>query len=218
MAFTLPRLYPIVDTTVCERLQLSPEDLAAAYLDAGVEILQFRHKGPYLRPVFSIAERLAEMCRKANVPYVINDRADIAAILGAALHLGQEDLTPELARTVTGEQTVIGFSTHNEEQFAAASADPAVTYLAIGPIFETSSKLNPDPVVGLSRLRAIASAKHHPLVAIGGITLDTAPAVYAAGADSIAVINALIPAGNPTFEAIQNTTLEWLKVLPERAR
>lgn len=212
MNLTLPRLYPIVDTAVCQRLHLAPEDLAAAYLDAGVRILQFRHKGPYLRPVFAIAERIANLCRDANVRYVVNDRADIAAILHADLHLGQDDLPPAAARSVTGSETAIGFSTHNEAQFAAASADPAVTYLAIGPIFETSSKLNPDPVVGLSRLNSIASTKHHPLVAIGGITLDTAPAVYAAGVDSIAVINALIPAANPTLDAIREQTSRWLMV------
>lgn len=209
---SLPRLYPIVDTAVCQRLQLPPQDLASAYLAAGVQILQFRHKGPYLRPIFETAERIANLCRDAKVRYVINDRADIAHILGADLHLGQDDLPPSAARKVTGPDIAIGFSTHNEEQFAAATADPAVTYLAIGPIFDTSSKLNPDPVVGLSRLHSIAATKHHPLVAIGGITLDTASAVYSAGADSIAVINALIPAANPTLDAIQKRTSEWLMV------
>ncbi|BDC52649.1 hypothetical protein F183_A49640 [Bryobacterales bacterium F-183] len=210
MSLTLPRLYPIVDTAVCDRFQLHPEALAAAFLEAGVQILQFRHKGPYLRPIFAQAEALAALCQTAKVRYVINDRADIAAILGADLHLGQDDLPPAQARKVTGPAPVIGFSTHNEAQFAEATQDTHVNYLALGPIFDTASKQNPDPVVGLSRLAAIAATKHHPLVAIGGITLETAPAVYQAGADSIAVISALIPPQNPKLDAIRRLTAQWL--------
>ena len=112
-------------------------------------------------------------------------------LLGAALHLGQDDLAPSDARRILPATAIIGFSTHNEEQLRAGDAEP-VDYLAIGPIFATGSKQNPDPVVGLDRLRALRTLTRKPLVAIGGITRELAPQVFEAGADSVAVIGDLI--------------------------
>ena len=98
----LPRLYPILDTVLAARRGLGPVYVAVEWLAAGVAILQFRHKEFFSREVFQKMERIAAMCREARVPFVVNDRADLAALLGAALHLGQEDLTPSQARRVTG--------------------------------------------------------------------------------------------------------------------
>jgi len=123
---------------------------------------------------------------------VVNDRADVAKLLNAALHLGQDDLAPANARRILPAPGIIGFSTHNEQQLLAGNLEP-VDYLAIGPIFPTRSKLNPDPIVGIDRLRALRKLTPKPLVAIGGITRELAPQVFEAGADSVAVISDLFP-------------------------
>ncbi len=177
-------------------------------LEGGARILQFRHKGPFSGDVFAQAEAIATLCRDAGAIYVMNDRADLAALLGAGLHVGQDDLPPEVARKIV-PSGLIGFSTHNETQFLAASSDPAVDYLALGPVFATGSKQNPDPVVGIAEWKRIASLKRHPLVAIGGITIESAEDVYRAGADSIALIRALLP--EPvSLAAISRRTAEWV--------
>jgi thiamine-phosphate pyrophosphorylase len=201
----LPRFYPILDSEIAARHGIDTLDAARQILEGGAQILQFRHKGFFSRDVFATVERLAELCRAANVPFVLNDRADLAALVGAALHLGQDDLPPSAARRVTGPSTVIGFSTHNETQLRAAAAEPA-DYLALGPIFGTASKLNPDPVVSLAELRRLRPLTDRPLVAIGGITRVNARAVLEAGADSVAVIADLFPEdGN-----LSARTQEWV--------
>jgi thiamine-phosphate pyrophosphorylase len=179
---TLPPFYPIVDTV----------SAAEALLDAGARILQFRHKSFFSRRVLEDAGRIAELCRTAGALFVVNDRADIARLLNAGLHLGQDDLAPADARRILPAPGIIGFSTHNEQQLRAGDSEP-VDYLAIGPIFATGSKQNPDPVVGLDRLRALRRLTQKPLVAIGGITRASAPAVFEAGADSVAIIGDLYP-------------------------
>lgn len=188
----LPKFYPILDTEIAARHGVDLLDAAEQILDGGARILQLRHKGFYSREIWNAAERLAALCRARGVPFVINDRADLAALLGAALHLGQDDLPPSAARRITGSATMLGFSTHNEQQLRAAAHEPA-DYLALGPIFGTASKLNPDPVVGLDELRRLRPLTDRPLVAIGGITRDNVRDVLAAGADSVAVIGDLFP-------------------------
>jgi thiamine-phosphate pyrophosphorylase len=183
----LPPFYPIIDADI-----VSAVDAAEALLAAGVRILQYRKKSFFSRNAFEEASRIAELCRGAGAVFVINDRADIATLLNAALHLGQDDLTPSDARKILPAGSIIGFSTHNEQQLRAADAEP-VDYLAIGPIFATGSKQNPDPVVGLDRLRSLRQLTAKPLVAIGGITRELAPQVFEAGADSVAIIGDLIP-------------------------
>ncbi len=128
---------------------------------------------------------------------IINDRVDIALALGApGVHLGQDDLPPEAARKLLGDEAIIGYSTHNVAQ-AIAAANLPIDYIAIGPIFETGTKKNPDPVVGLDGLRAVRDAiGDRALVAIGGITVENAPSVIEAGANSVAVISALL-SGDP---------------------
>jgi thiamine-phosphate pyrophosphorylase len=190
--FTLPRFYPILDTEVAARFEMEPVTAAAEILDAGAKILQFRHKGFFSREMVEDVERIAALCREAEAVFVVNDRADIARVMGAAVHLGQEDLTPTLARRVGRDEMVIGYSTHNEGHLRAAAAEPA-DYLALGPIFETASKRNPDPVVGLERLRLWRPLTPRPLVAVGGINRGNASRVLEAGADSVAVIGDLFP-------------------------
>jgi thiamine-phosphate pyrophosphorylase len=183
----LPAFYPIIDADL-----VSAVDAAEAMLQAGARILQYRKKSFFSRAAFEEAGRIAELCRGAGALFVVNDRADIAILLNAALHLGQDDLAPAHARRILPAGSIIGFSTHNEQQLRAADLEP-VDYLAIGPIFATGSKQNPDPVVGLDRLRSLRSITAKPLVAIGGITRDLAPLVFEAGADSVAIIGDLIP-------------------------
>jgi thiamine-phosphate pyrophosphorylase len=190
----LPAFYPIV----------SSAETAEALLEAGVKILQYRNKEFFSRAAYEEAGRIAELCRQADVLFVVNDRADVAGLLGAGLHLGQDDLAPSDARRILPPPSIIGFSTHNQRQLRAADAEQ-VDYLAIGPIFATGSKQNPDPVVGLEQLRALRPLTQKPLVAIGGITRELAPQVFQAGADSIAVIGDLFP--NPRARA-----REWLEI------
>ena len=142
--------------------------------------------------MFEQAERIGELCRSAGAIWIVDDRADIAKLLDAGVHLGQDDLPPKLARRIMGSGGTVGFSTHNAEQLRAADDEPA-DYLAIGPIFRTPSKRKPDPVVGIERLSQWRPLTPRPLVAIGGITRENAASVLAAGADSVAVISDLLP-------------------------
>ena len=187
---SVPAFYPILDTGVAARHGIGIVDAARQLIQAGIRILQIRHKGFLSRPILDDVECVSEMCRSAGVLFVVNDRADVARLTGAALHLGQHDLPPAAARKIMGPDLLIGFSTHNERQLRAAASEP-VDYLALGPIFGTASKENPDPVVGLDELRRLRPLTDRPLVAIGGITRDRAREVLAAGADSIAVIGDL---------------------------
>jgi len=205
----LPPVYPILDTAACERLNADPIRTAAAMLKGGAQILQFRHKAFWSRQVFEQARQIAELCRNATILFVVNDRADYAHILGAALHVGQEDLLPTDARRVVGPDAIIGYSTHNPQQMRAASAEP-IDYVAFGPVFATTSKERPDPSVGLEILREVRALTTLPLVAIGGITLETAPDCWQAGADSLAVISALLP--DPCSpSSVRNRTEEWMR-------
>jgi thiamine-phosphate pyrophosphorylase len=199
-----PSFYPILDTDTALRRGVDPVAAAAAILEAGVKVLQFRHKGFFSRDVFAQARQIAACCRDVDALFVINDRADVARLLNAGLHLGQDDLSPADARRVLGDG-LIGFSTHNEAQLRAAEGEPA-DYLAIGPIFGTSSKRNPDPMVGLDELRRFRTLTDRPLIAIGGITRANARSVIEAGADSVAVIGDLFPEDGD----IRGRVEEWL--------
>lgn len=197
-----PRLYPILDTS----RPLSVLEQVAAFRDAGVTLAQLRHKGDWTPEMIEAADAFAEVIPAA----VINDRADIAGMSGAGAHVGQTDLPPHEARLLIG-QRLLGFSTHNETQLRAAETHP-VDYVALGPIFDTRSKQNPDATVGLAELRRLRPLSRRPLVAIGGITQATAIHVIEAGADSVAVIAGLYP------EALSASSLrkrieEWAKLL-----
>ena len=207
----LPRLYPILDTESLEGRGCAVEAAARGMLDGGARILQVRHKGFFSRQVFAEAERVAELCHRAGALLVVDDRADIALLMNAGVHLGQDDLPPEDARRILGAGRIIGFSTHNQEQLRAAAAEP-VDYLAIGPIFGTQSKQRPDPLVGVASLAQWRRLSARPLAAIGGITRSNAPEVLAAGADSVAVIAGLLPESS-TEESIRQRMQEWQNLL-----
>jgi thiamine-phosphate pyrophosphorylase len=204
----LPPFYPILDTATVLARDLDPVRAASEILEGGARILQFRHKGFLSRQAFEWLEEIAKLAEQANVMLVVNDRADLARLFDAALHLGQDDLPPAAARLVTGPSTIIGFSTHNEPQLRVSTPEP-VDYIAIGPIFGTATKENPDATVGIDELRRLRSLTTRPLVAIGNITLATALTVREAGADSVAVIAGLFPDdGN-----IRNRVEEWIQLL-----
>jgi len=186
----LPRLYPILDTACfpdAAAMFTAAEELAAA----GCTLLQYRNKSGSARHMLDEARELRARLRP-NVILIMNDRADLCLAAGFdGLHIGQDDLSPEAARSILGSTRWLGVSTHNPEQLAAADQTSA-DYLAIGPIFATASKANPDPVVGLEGLRRARELTRRPLVAIGGITRANARSVIDAGADSVAVISDLI--------------------------
>jgi thiamine-phosphate pyrophosphorylase len=212
---TLPRLYPILDTGALERRGLALVETAAAMLEGGVGVLQIRHKGLWSPTAFEDARAVASLCRQAGAMPIVNDRADIAKLLGAGLHVGQDDLAPADARALVGEEATIGYSTHNAAQLCIAAEEP-VDYVALGPIFGTASKSNPDPVVGIGELRHCRELTGKPLVAIGGITRENARAVFEAGADTVAVIADLLPAG-ATAADVRHRIEEWRAIAGARA-
>ena len=207
----LPRFYPVLDTGLLARRGIAPVGAAEAVLDAVSRILQLRQKQHFSRDVFRDATQIAELCRNAGALFVVNDRADMALMLDAALHIGQDDLPPCAARRVIGSRRAIGFSTHNERQLRDVQGEP-VDYVAFGPMFATASKDNPDPVVGLAELQRLRPLSPRPLVAIGGITRATAGKVLAAGADSVAIISDLIPE-ECTPARLRARTEEWVHLL-----
>ena len=198
MRIVLPRLYVILDATL---LPNSPFECASELAGAGVRLLQYRDKSASARDLLKVSRELVSVLKPHGASLILNDRPDVAALAGAAgVHVGQEDLEPQQARAVVGENMWIGASTHNLEQFRQAAATSA-DYIAVGPIFPTTSKANPDPIVGLDLLRQVRSLTGKPIVAIGGITLDRAASVIAAGADSVAVIRDVLCAAKPGEQA-----------------
>ena len=207
---TLPPIYPILDAATLDRCGISLPAAAEALLAGGARILQIRQKGHWSRAFFDSARETARLARDAGAQLIVNDRADFALLLDAGLHLGQDDLPPADARRVAGPSRIIGYSSHNPEQLAAADSEP-VDYIALGPVFSTTSKQNPDPVVGIDAVRRLRALTAKPLVAIGGITLENAADVLRAGADSLALIAALFPPGT-TPAPLRARMEEWGRV------
>jgi len=165
--------------------------------------MQYRNKSVSARELLENSRTLQKELGPRQITFVVNDRPDVALLADAAgVHLGQEDIDAEAARKLLGPHKLVGVSTHNPEQFLAAAATSA-GYISIGPIFPTSSKANPDPVVGLDTLRAVRRQTDKPVVAIGGITLENAREVLDAGADSLAVISDVLRAADPAKRARQ---------------
>lgn len=190
MPFQLPSIYPITDVSISG---LSHLEQVKRLINGGAEMIQLREKKASSKAFFHAAKEVIEFSRPRNAKIIINDRVDIAFALQAdGVHLGQDDLPPDAARRLLGEKAVIGFSTHNIEQAIDAIKYP-IDYLAIGPVFPTSTKENPDPVVGLAGLKELRCViGDFPLVAIGGIDHTNAFEIYENGADSIACISSIL--------------------------
>lgn len=204
--FTFPTIYPITDTAISG---LSIPEQVEQLIAGGAKLIQIREKKASSRDFVGAVEASIAMARPRGVRIVINDRVDIAMVCKAdGVHLGQEDLSPNHARELLGDEAIIGYSTHTIEQAEAAVSLP-IDYLAFGPVFPTSTKENPDPVVGLQLLPKIKEiAGVRPLVAIGGITLSNVRSVLEAGADTAAVIHAIL--SGP--ERIAENLLEFLSI------
>jgi len=203
----LPRVYPILDSESLAQRGLALPTAAAALLDGGAGILQIRHKGHWTRDFFKAAQDVARLCRESAADLIVNDRADFAMLLQAGLHLGQDDLPPRDARRLLGSDAPIGYSSHNAAQLCLAGGEP-VDYVALGPVYTTGSKRNPDPLVGVEEIQRCRSLIEKPLVAIGGITLENALDVLRAGADSVAVIAGLLP-DIATAQSLRKRMEEW---------
>jgi len=200
MRLVMPRLYVILDAGLVHGSVL---EFAEQLIDVGVRVLQYRDKTGTAAAMLRTSQALARMANEAGVSFFVNDRPDIAFLANATgVHVGQEDLSVEQARAIMGPQRWVGVSTHNREQFASAAASSA-DYIAIGPVFPTESKANPDPVVGVEMIRALRGMTQKPIVAIGGIGLDRAQEVLQAGADSVAVISDILLASDPKERARQ---------------
>ena len=198
MNLVFPPLYAIIDPTL---LTISELALAESLAGSGVELIQYRDKTASSRRYFEISRQLSNVLGPRGARLIVNDRPDVALLAGAGgVHVGQEDLGVADARAVCGPDRWVGVSTHTLEQLAAANRTSA-DYVAFGPIFQTATKKNPDPVVGTELLRKARAITKKPLVAIGGITLERAAEVYRAGADSLAVIRDLICAPDPAVRA-----------------
>ena len=200
----LPRLYPILDSALfpdAGTMFTAANELAAA----GCALLQYRNKSGNARRMLEEARELRARLG-ASIKLIMNDRADLCLAAGFdGLHVGRDDLLPESARRIIGPALCLGVSTHNPEQLAEADKTSA-DYLAIGPVFATTSKANPDPVVGLEGVRRARELTPKPLVAIGGITRANACSVIEAGADAVAVISDLLTDPRKSAE-------EFLKIL-----
>jgi len=190
LVFVPPKLYAITDVAIAG---LSHLQQLKRLVEGGATLIQLREKTAAAREWFDDALACAEYARKHDVTLIVNDRADIAMAIGAnGVHLGQDDMPAGAARELLGRDAVVGLSTHTLEQVEAAARLP-IDYIGFGPIFPTTTKSNPDEVVGLELLReAKRISPDLPIVAIGGITLDNFQAVLDAGATSVAIISDLL--------------------------
>jgi thiamine-phosphate pyrophosphorylase len=194
MALAFPSLYVIMDAALGGP---SAVDLAELLASAGAELIQYRDKQGSSRQLYETCESLVVRLEKFPVRLIVNDRPDIAAIVGAGgVHVGQDDLPVAAARSIVGADRWVGFSTHTPEQVREADATTA-DYIAFGPIFPTTTKAAADPTVGIEGLRCARALTRKPLVAIGGIRLERAEEVWRAGADSVAVARDVVGAGDP---------------------
>lgn len=186
----LPKIYPITDVRLAKT---SHAQQVEKLIEGGAELIQLREKYASPKDFYASAKKALDIARRHNVKIIINDRVDIALALGAdGVHLGQDDLPPEYAREILGEKAIIGFSTHNIEQAISAVKLP-INYLAIGPVFTTKTKENPDEIVGVEGVKKVREAiGDFPLVAIGGINLENFSDVLNAGVNSVAIISDLL--------------------------
>src|ERR1041385_2713090 len=201
LRFTLPKIYPITDTSISG---LPHRDQVKQLIEGGATLIQLREKRMSPREFFQDARDAMNIAHSAGVKLIINDRVDIALAIGAdGVHLGQTDMPVEAARRLLGEHAIVGFSTHNMNQVEEAVRLP-IDYLAFGPIFPTATKENPDPIVGLTELAQIKNLVGSlPLVAIGGISANAIHEALICGADSVAIISAVLNRANPIAENLR---------------
>lgn len=186
----LPKLYAITD---CQLSNLTHEEIVTKLLAGGARFIQLRDKEASSREMLDQARACLKLTRETGATLIINDRVDVALTAGAdGVHLGQDDMAVADAREILGADKIIGVSTHSISQFRAA-LETSANYIVVGPVYQTTTKENADPVVGLELVREAKKLADRPLVAIGGITTRRAPKVIAAGADSVAAISALYP-------------------------
>jgi thiamine-phosphate pyrophosphorylase len=188
---TLPVLYPIIDSALCTARHLDPVELAATWLRAGVRLVQLRVKQGPDRAFLELSDAIAALAHESNARLIVNDRSDIALMSGAdGVHVGQDDLPVDDVRALLGTAGTIGVSSHDSKQVDSALASSA-DYVAVGPVFGTTTKDTGYEARGLDLVR-YAAGRGKPVVGIGGITLETAPDVIAAGARAVAVISDLL--------------------------
>lgn len=213
-----PFLYPILDAELVFRLAAPAQENRWALLRrlvrelaaAGVEILQYRNKRD--EDVLVAEDALAMREAAPGLRLILNDHPSLVLPSGwNGVHVGQDDLSPAAARALVGHRSIVGLSTHKDEQVAAADAQP-VDYIAIGPVFATTSKADTSPVIGVDGVLRARALTTKPLVAIGGITAANAPAVYDAGADSIAVIGAIFASGHTAPGAAAQSVEDFLRI------
>ena len=207
-----PRFYPIIDADVCHSHDITVAHVAQQLAAAGVEIVQYRDKHGSPQQILSNAAAIRQTMPSTTL--IMNDRIDLALLARfEGVHLGQGDLPPGEAARIADERNMplmIGLSTHTEDQVLAAEFSAVcLSYVAIGPVFSTTSKVNAEPRVGVEGLRILRENTIHSVVAIGGITLANSASVIAAGADSIAVISALFTPG----QTVAQTAREFLALL-----
>ena len=204
-------LYAILDVDAVTARGWVPADVCQAWLSAGVRLIQLRAKRLASGAFLDLADEVVALCRRAGAVLIVNDRADVAAMARAnGVHVGQEDLAPSDVRLALGAAAIVGLSTHNQAQVVAGSREP-ISYLAIGPVFATSSKHTGFDALGLERVSEAAAAARVaalPLVAIGGLTLDRARDVREAGADALAVITDLL--ATPDLAGVESRARDWL--------
>ena len=207
------RLYAILDAETCTKRGVAPVDAALAWRCEGIRLLQYRDKAGTDNEVLRTAEAIKDAFRTERSFLLLNDRVHLLKRAGwDGVHLGQDDTSPEQARQEIGDGAILGLSTHSPRQAEAASWKD-VDYVAIGPVFTTSTKADAEPVVGLCGLQAVRALVRKPLVAIGGIGLAEAGPVRAAGADCIALIAGLMPAENADAMSLKRAARDFLRTI-----
>jgi thiamine-phosphate pyrophosphorylase len=200
MLHHLPSVYPVTDRSLSG---LGHREMVERLAAGGATLVQLRDKTAAARDFYEATRDALAFARPRGILIIVNDRVDIARAAEAdGVHLGQDDLPPAEARAILGPHAIIGFSTHSVEQ-AVSEETAAADYIAIGPVFATRTKENPDPVVGLAGVMAVRRRIRKPLVAIGGVTAANAPDVFAAGADAVAVISELFAAPEETSDRMR---------------
>lgn len=219
---SLPGLYAVVDAEVAFAHGWALVDLAAAVLDGGATLVQVRGKALSSAELLEVSRHVVAMAVPYRAAVVVNDRADLAVLSGAAgVHVGQDDLSPADARAIVGPDRLVGVSTHSADQIAVAAGAP-VDYIAVGPVFCTTTKHTGYDAVSLDLVRQ-AAATGRDVVAIGGVTLDRVQQVIAAGATSVAVITDLLAGGDPAartraFVAAARPRYEDRAIMPRFSR